>query len=80
MKTAKANKNPDNKAFFLLLVLVRIVERRSNIIANSQGLILSESAAGSIIHKNFNLDQMFFSSTFHILHVSAVSSQVPELV
>ena len=61
MNTARANKNPDNNAFFLLFVFVRIVEISNNIIANSQGFILSESAAGSIIHRNFNLS---FASDF----------------
>lgn len=52
--------------FFLLFDFERMVHKRSNITANAQGLILSESAAGSITSKNFKgcSAKLFFSSGF----------------
>ena len=38
-----------------------MVERSNSITANAHGLILSESAAGIIIQKNFNLCQTLVS-------------------
>ena len=62
MNTANANNSHAYIAFLLLLVLVSILDKSNNITAKAHGLILSANAAGSIIHKNLNLD---FNSQFH---------------
>ncbi|MEI8092172.1 MAG: hypothetical protein WCG98_08505 [bacterium] len=57
--TASANNHHANNVFFLLLCLLRMVDNNNNITANAQGLILSDSAAGSMIPKNDNfLDKL----------------------
>ncbi|MEI8252982.1 MAG: hypothetical protein WCG25_04470 [bacterium] len=62
------------------MVLVSILDINNNITANSQGFILSDKAAGSIIPKNFNLSFRLVVSVFIPDQVSAVSSQFsPEL-
>ena len=71
-KTANANIHHARIVFFLLLCLVKILESKSNITANAQGLILSESAAGSITQKKATLCLSVAASVIRFVPVVAV--------
>ena len=72
MNTAKANNSHAKIAFFLLFVLVKILDNSSSITANAQGFILSANAAGNIIHRNLNL--FLFSDICAVDHEITISS------
>ena len=72
---ARENKSPERSTFFLSLVLLRIEVSKRSMTANAQGLMLSASAAGIMIRKNFILSWsgvVLFSFSSFLLVSSSV--------